>query len=170
MRTLSEPLMCGLIFISSLSGWRWMFWPMPPRLDVPVPPAVPRPMPANDEPLYGMLVPTEMTASSLSIAMMCGDDKMLVLPLVASAWKSTPYDGIDAPSSVVELGSGAPMRPPMRPVALINDDRLSELSDPVCTPPSARSVPLTGMPPCELTPPWKSCDNWISRMTPSMST
>src|SRR5579883_2204579 len=106
----------------------------------PVEPAAPgRPKPPNDRPAwYGMLLPTENFASSLSIAMMCGSDRMLVLAWLASAWNRMPYDGIDVPRNWVEFASGAPIRPPIRPVAPSSDDRLSDDRLGVWTPPISR--------------------------------
>ena len=62
-----------------------------------------------------MLLPTENSAFSLSIAMMCGADRMFVLSCVASAWNSTAYDGMLVPRNVCEFVSGEPRMPPMRP-------------------------------------------------------
>src|ERR1043165_7966496 len=102
-------------------------------------------MPPNDRPaLYGMLLPTENSAFSLSIAMMCGADRMLVLSCVASAWNRMPYDGMLVPRNVCELVSGAPITPPIRPLAEISDVRSSDLGFGVCTPPRIRLPPDVG--------------------------
>ena len=50
-----------------------------------------------------MLLPTENSAFSLSIAMMCGADRMFVLSWVASAWNSIAYDGMLVPRNVCEF-------------------------------------------------------------------
>ena len=55
-----------------------------------------------------MLLPTENSAFSLSIAMTCGADRMFELSCVASAWNSTAYDGMLVPRMVCEFASGAP--------------------------------------------------------------
>src|SRR5438477_2301719 len=132
--------MCGVTLSVRFSFSRWMFWPIEPGRPVepvaPVEPPAGRPKPPNDRPaLYGMLLPTENSAFSLSIAMMCGADRMFVLSWFASAWNSTAYDGMLVPRKVCELVSGAPIRPPIRPVALISDDRFSDLRLGVWTPP-----------------------------------
>ena len=119
-----------------------------------------------------MLLPTENSAFSLSIAMMCGADRMSVLSWVASAWNSTPNDGMLVPRKVCELVSGAPIRPPIRPVALASEvAALIERRFGVCTPPSTSAWELsTGKPPCELLPRSSSLASWTSRIRASMNT
>ena len=75
-----------------------------------------------------MLLPTENSAFSLSIAMMLGADRMFVLTCVASAWNSIAYDGMLVPRNVCEFVSGAPTMPPIRPVATRATPALSDLS------------------------------------------
>ena len=111
--------------------------------------------PPNDRPaLYGMLLPTENSAFSLSIAMMCGADRMFELSWFASAWNSTAYDGMLVPRNVCEFverradeaADEAGQRRERRRVR-------ATCSVGVCTPPSTIALPSsTGRPPCELVP------------------
>ena len=105
--------------------------------------------------LYGMLLPTENSAFSLSIAMMCGADRMFECRWFASAWNSTAYDGMLVPRNVCEFverraDEAADRGRVARRERL--DDR-STCSVGVCTPPSTIALPpSTGRPPCELVP------------------
>src|SRR6185503_21212365 len=104
------------------------------------PPAAGRP--PNDKPaLYGMLLPTENSAFSLSIAMMCGAERMFELSWFASAWNRIAYDGIDVPRNVCEFVSGEPIRPPTKPVSVASDAGLIDFSVELCTPPSTIASP-----------------------------
>src|SRR5215831_16255719 len=99
-----------------------MFWPIEPVGEAAPPAAPGRPNPPNDRPaLYGMLLPTENSVFSLSIAMTLGADRMSLLSWVASAWNRTANDGMLVPRKVCELASGEPMMPPIRPVAAASD-------------------------------------------------
>src|SRR3954469_5411080 len=115
--------MCGVTFTVRLRSWRWMFWPIEPvGSGEPVAPPVGRPNPPNDRPaLYGILLPTENSVFSLSIAITLGADRTSVLFWLASAWNSTPNDGLLGPRKVCELVSGEPMIPPISPVAAASE-------------------------------------------------
>jgi hypothetical protein len=104
--------------------------------------------------------------------MTLGADSTSVLFWVASAWNSTANDGMLVPRKVCELVSGAPMIPPIRPVAAASEvAALIERRFAVWTPPSTSAFELsTGRPPCELVPISRSLVSWTSRITASMNT
>src|SRR5882724_10306463 len=104
-----------------------------------------------------MLLPTENSVFSLSIAITLGADRMSLLSWVASAWNRMPNDGMLVPRKVCEFWSGAPIRPPIRPVAVASElAALIERRFWDWTPPiNSEFGLLIGRPPCELEPIWR---------------
>ena len=119
-----------------------------------------------------MFWPTAISASSLLVARMCGEDSTLTLDDLASAWNSTAYDGMLVPNSSCDCASAGPTRPLMRPVAVAMLVRSSDFRSLPWTPPNrmpSLSLP-TGAPPWKLVPRSRPSPMLSSRITASMKT